>query len=77
MDNKLGILLADCPDKKGGRVRLENTSHVLDAEDINVEGDELLYKIEVVLKVVLLLGVLGKQRLSLASRCAQRRRIQW
>jgi len=41
-------------------VRLENTGHILDAKDINVEGNKLLNKREVVLEVVFFLGVLGK-----------------
>lgn len=58
VDGKIGILLADGADQESGSVGLENTSHILDTQDVNVEVDELLNKVEVVLEVVLLLRVL-------------------
>ncbi len=39
-------------------MRLEDAGHVLDAQHVDVEGDELVNEIQVVLQVVLLLGVL-------------------
>lgn len=57
VDGKIGVLLADRADQEGSGVGLENTSHILDTQDVDVELDELLNKIEVVLEVVLLVGV--------------------
>lgn len=57
VDREVRVLFTDGTDKKGGGVRLEDTGHILDAENVDVELDKLFDKVEVVLEVVLLLGV--------------------
>lgn len=58
VDGKVRVPLTDGTNEKGSSVRLKNTGHILDTEDVDVELDELVDKIEVVLEVVLFLGVL-------------------
>lgn len=57
VDGEVGVLLADAADKEGGSVGLENTSHILDTKDINVESDKVVNELEIVFKVILLVGV--------------------
>ncbi|CRK33375.1 hypothetical protein BN1723_014728, partial [Verticillium longisporum] len=60
VDGKVRVFLTDGTDKQSSRMGLENSSHILDAEDMNVKGNELVNKIKVVLQVVLLVGVLNE-----------------
>jgi hypothetical protein len=54
VDGKVRVLLADRADEKSGGVGLENTSHVLDTQNVNVESHELVNEFQVVGEVVLL-----------------------
>lgn len=58
MDGQVRVLLADGANKQRGSMGLQHTSHVLDAQNMNVEGNELVDKVQVVGQVVLLVGVL-------------------
>lgn len=57
VDGKVRVLFTDGTDEKGGGVGLEDTGHILDTQDVDVESDEPVDKVKVVLEVVLLLGV--------------------
>ena len=57
VDGQVGVFLANGADQKGSGVGLENTSHVLDAKDVDVKLDKLIDELKVVVEVVLLLGV--------------------
>ena len=57
MDWKIWVLLANATDKDGGSLWLEDACHILDAQDVGADLDDLVNEIHVVLKVVLLLGV--------------------
>ncbi len=57
VDRQVGVSLANGADEEGSSVGLENTSHILDTKNMNVEVHELVDKFEVVLEVVLLVGV--------------------
>jgi hypothetical protein len=54
MNGKIGVLLSNGSNQKCRRAGLENTSHVLDTQDINVKSDKLVDEVKVVLQVVLL-----------------------
>jgi hypothetical protein len=60
VDGEVGVSLADRTDQESGGVGLQNTSHVLNTQDVDVELDKLVDKVQVVLQVVLLVGVLSK-----------------
>lgn len=64
MDGQVRVLLADGANKQRGSMGLQHTSHVLDAQNMNVEGNELVDKVQVVGQVVLLVGVLVIEAIS-------------
>jgi hypothetical protein len=57
MDREIGVLLPYAPDKKSGCSWFENSSHVLDAEDMCPHGDDFVDEIQVVSQTILFLGV--------------------
>jgi hypothetical protein len=57
VDRKVGILLADGANKKSSSLRLEDTSHILDTQDMSSQRHDLVDQAKVVLKVVFLVGV--------------------
>lgn len=57
VDRKVRVPLSDRSNQKGGGVRLEDTSHILDTQNIDVKLDQLVNQVNVVFEVVLLVGV--------------------
>lgn len=57
VDGEIGVLLADSANQESRSPGLEDTSHVLDAKNVDLQVDELVNNAEVVLQVVLLLWV--------------------
>lgn len=57
VDWQVWVLLADSANQESGSSWLEDTGHILDTENVNAQSNNLIGKIQVVLKVVLLLWV--------------------
>lgn len=61
MDRKVRVLLANRSDQQCSGVGFQDTSHILKSKDIDIESDQLVNKVDVILKIVLFLGVLLRQ----------------
>jgi hypothetical protein len=57
VDGEVGVLGADSANEYSSGLGAEDTSHVLDSENVSSHLNDLVGKVEVVLEVVLLLGV--------------------
>ena len=57
MDGKIWILLANGADQESSSFGLQNTCHILDAQDMGSNLDNLVDEVHVVFKIVLLLGI--------------------
>jgi hypothetical protein len=58
VDRKIRVLLADRSNQESGSFRLEDSRHILDAQDMDLEINKLCDQIHIIFKVILLLWVL-------------------